>query len=156
MSTDSLCEVQDVATIGFVFTQPMTSTLGDVLMLDEVPQTAGLDGAANFWSVVSTTQPARYDGVEAALREFSARIMSVPDVVAVTYTKERHAHLVWTFIWRRDKAVRSRIYVVERWLMDSYPRLTFDFNVVSLNQQHAGSLVPDDLQGRVVMYRPRT
>jgi hypothetical protein len=157
VTTDTLCEAQAVATIGFVFAQPMTATSGELLVLEEVPHTAGPLGASDFWGVASSpaAAPRRSRDVESALAEFSAGVVPVPDVVALTYAKERHAHLVWTFIRRRDKAVRSEIYALERWLMDRYPGLTFDFNVVALEQHPGGTLVPDDLQGRVVMYRPR-
>jgi hypothetical protein len=154
MNTDTMCEAQAVATIGYVFMQSVTATSGEVLMLDD--HTSGLFGAADFWGVVSAPPRSRSsDDVESALADFSAGVVSVPDVVALTYARERHAHLVWTFIRRRDKPVRSKIYALERWLMDRYHGITFDFNVVALDQDQTSSLVPDDLQGRVVMYRPR-
>ena len=157
MSTDTVCETQAVESIGFVFTQPLTATSGDVISLDAASHTGDLVGAMSFWGVLSSpTSRQRTHDVESALSEFSAKVVQVSDVVALTYAKERHVHLVWTFIRRRDRAVRREIYALERWLMDRYPALTFDFNVLALGQTETGTLVPDDLQGRVVMYRPRT
>jgi hypothetical protein len=93
------------------------------------------------------------DNTDEALLDFSAALRDIPEVVAITHSRDHSVNLVWTFIRRRDLNVRRRVYAYERSLMERYPSLSFDFNVVSLDQSIDGALVPDDLQGRLIMYR---
>lgn len=157
MSTDTVCEDRSVASIGFVFTGRATATSsGEEDALGALPTTYRPLGASDFWAVVADapTPYTRPNDVESALAGFAKSILRIPDVMAVTHAKDRHANLVWTFIRHRDKTIRREIYARERALMAQYPDLVFDFNVVALDQSAVGALVPDDLQGRVVMYRP--
>jgi len=158
VTTDTVAEDSDVATIGFVFARRATSTsYGEEGVAGGLPTTHRPSGSSDFWGVFTHTTAARKRpiDVESALVAFAESTLGVPDVIAVTYAKERHSNLVWTFIRQRDRAVRREIYLRERALMTQYPELIFDFNVVALDQSAVGTLVPDDLQGRVVMYRPR-
>lgn len=158
MNTDTISEDRAVATIGFVFARQVTATSsGEEIALDALPTSYRPVGADEFWGVVahSAATHEQINGAECALVDFARSVLGLPDVVAVTHARERRADLVWTFILHRDKAVRKEIYARERALMAQYPGLTFDFNVVALDQSAVRTLVPDDMQGRVVMYRPR-
>ncbi|MBI2525247.1 MAG: hypothetical protein HYV93_04625 [Candidatus Rokubacteria bacterium] len=157
MSTDATCEHRAIDSIGFVFARRVTATSsGEEDILQALPSTYRPIGASDFCGVVAhpAATHAQPNDAESALVDFARSVLGVPDVVAVTHAKEPHSNLVWTFIRHRDKVVRKAIYARERALMAQYPDMTFDFNVVALDQSGAGALVPDDLQGRVVMYRP--
>lgn len=89
---------------------------------------------------------------EQAALEFARGAQSIPSVVAVSHAKDGNVCLVWTFVRDRNKESRRQVYAYERRLMERYPELLFDFNVVALDRA-AGVLAPDDLQGRLVFYR---
>lgn len=105
-----------------------------------------------LWRIIDAA-PSR-SRVDQAVYHFAKNVWTVPSVVAVTHARDRNVNLVWTFITYRDKAVRARIYARERELMERYPDVVFDFYVVALDQGAYGVLVPEDIQGRVVLYRP--
>ena len=121
--------------------------------------TEGGDGAdvTSFTDVVShvfiDASPSPSDRAGAALYRFAKHLRGLHDLRAIAYAHERGIQLVWTFIERRDKTVRRTIYEAERWLMDEFPDLTFDFNVVSLDHHHGGPLLADDVQGSIVFHR---
>ena len=88
-----------------------------------------------------------------ALYEFSKNISLEKEVVAVTYETEMEIIRIWTFIEKRDKKVRRSIYDRELDLMEAFPRLVFDFNVVSLEGLRTKPFIPIDLKGYLVFYR---
>jgi hypothetical protein len=88
-----------------------------------------------------------------ALKDFAERLAAIPEVVAMSHATEGTIQRVWTFVVRRDKALRRRVYLDELGLMEAFPDLQFDFNVVTLEDAPARGLVPDDLQGHIVCYR---
>jgi len=87
-----------------------------------------------------------------ALYTFSMAVSDIPEVTAVTYQIEQETIRVWTFIPKRDKAIRRSIYEEEFALMDNYPNMIFDFNVVSL-EDFASSFIYQDSHGYLVFYR---
>lgn len=87
-----------------------------------------------------------------AVYEFSKRIWNLPDVVAVTHALDRGINLIWTFVTKRDKGLRRRIYAQERWLMGEYPDLVFNFHVGALDQGASESTLRDQ-KSRTVMCR---
>ena len=91
--------------------------------------------------------------VARAVYLFAKRLSGMPELRAVAYSSERGIHLVWTFIERRDKARRQRVYEEERRLMEDFPDLTVDFTIISLDQFYGRPLLPDDVQGQIVFYR---
>jgi len=91
--------------------------------------------------------------VSQALYEFSKKTVKIKEVIAVTYEKEKEVIRLWTFIEKRDKQVRRTIYKGELELMDSFPNLVFDFDVVSIERLKTKPLIPSDLQGYLVFYR---
>lgn len=104
------------------------------------------------WDVV---EPALWqkEGIETATYYFAKRVARISEVIVVTYSTEGDIHLIWTFISRRSKEIRRRIYEEELQLMREFRELTFDFNVVALDQVQGQGFLPDDLQGRIVFYR---
>lgn len=88
-----------------------------------------------------------------ALKDFAERLAAIPEVVAISHATEGTIQRVWTFVVRRDKALRRRVYLDEVGLMEAFPDLQFDFAVVSLEDAPARALVPDVLQGHIVCYR---
>lgn len=104
------------------------------------------------WNV---TEPAVSEvrGIEAAAYLFAKRVGGIAEVRAVTYSTDREICLVWTFIAQRNKAIRREVYRQELQLMHEFPTITFDFNVVAVDQIEERPLLPDDLQGRIVFYR---
>lgn len=153
MTTDVLAEDRVVVGAGLVFARRFTATSsGEESAVWTMPDATQLRRATtDFWAVVA--RPRVADPPELALSDFATSILPLSAVVAVTYAEDHGVHLVWSFIRTRDKSLRKAIYARERALMTKYPDLVFDFNVVALDQADAGALVPDDLQGRVVMYR---
>ena len=153
MTTDVLAEDRAVVGAGFVFARRLTATsTGEESTVWSTPDATQLRRAtADFWAVVA--RPLVADPPELALSDFAASILPLSAVVAVTHAEDHGVHLVWSFIRTRDKALRKEIYSRERALMAKYPDLIFDFTVVALDHADTGTLVPDDLQGRVVMYR---
>ncbi|MCZ6479115.1 MAG: hypothetical protein O6929_01725 [candidate division NC10 bacterium] len=93
------------------------------------------------------------EGIEFAVQILAKRLARIPDVLAVSYSTDRNIHLVWTFIRQRNKEVRRQVYRQELQLMREFPDITFDFNVVALDQVEERPLLPDDLQGWIVFYR---
>lgn len=91
--------------------------------------------------------------MEAAIEVFARRVALVPAVRAVSYASDRAAHLIWTFISQRDKALRRQVYEEELRLMSEFPHFRFDFNVVALDRAERPAFLPDDLQGRLIYYR---
>ena len=153
MTTDVLSEDRAVIAGGFIFARRLTATSSsDQPPVWQPPVTTELRRAtADFCAVVAL--PKLKDIAEQAVANFAASVLSLAEVVAVTHAEDHGVHLVWSFIRTRDKAVRKEIYARERALLAKYRSLVFDFNVVALDQSDGGALVPDDLQGRVVMYR---
>jgi hypothetical protein len=88
-----------------------------------------------------------------ALYEFSKKILTEKEVMAVTYETEKGIIRIWTFIEKRDKKVRRSIYTQELNLMETFPNLIFDFNVVSLERSKTKPFIPIDLQGHLIFYR---
>lgn len=88
-----------------------------------------------------------------ALYEFSKKILIEKEVGAVTYETEKGIIRIWTFIGKRDKKVRRSIYTQELNLMENFPNLIFDFNVVSLERSKTKPFIPVDLQGHLIFYR---
>lgn len=152
MTTDVLSEDRAVIGSGFVFARRLTATSSGESVVWAMPLATQLRRATrDFWTVVA--RPRVADPLQSALTDFAASILPLSAVVAVTHAEDHGVHLVWSFIRTRDKALRNAIYTRERELMAKYRDLVFDFNVVALDQADASALVPDDLQGRVVMYR---
>ena len=112
---------------------------------------ATVTGGGLAWSVLRERAPG--SGVEIALSRFAARVAPILDVVAVSHAAEGGVQRLWTFIPRRDKALRRCVYLEEIRLMEEFPDILFDFNVVALEDLPHGALVPDDLQGRIVLFR---
>jgi hypothetical protein len=88
-----------------------------------------------------------------ALHAFMGKVAPIPEVRAVTVSLEREVTLVWTYLTTRDRAAREHVYRAELELMESFPGLTFDFNVVP-RPDAAASTVPADLglEGRICCY----
>lgn len=83
---------------------------------------------------------------------FSHNIINISEVKAVTFQIENDVIRVWTFISKRDKAVRKAIYMKELDLMDDYPNMVFDFNVVSI-RSFSEPFIPQNLHGSLSFYR---
>lgn len=97
--------------------------------------------------------PLDKDKIKWALYEFSKKVAQQKEVVAVTCEAEKEVIRIWTFIKKRDKQVRRSIYTWELELMNSFPDLIFDFNVVSLEASRERPFIPSDLQGYLIFYR---
>ncbi len=89
---------------------------------------------------------------ENAVCDFSDSVSAIPEVMAITYQMEDDAILVWTFISRRDKAVRALVYEMELNLMERYPALLFDFHVLS-KENLLEPFIPQNLPGSVTFYK---
>lgn len=89
---------------------------------------------------------------EAAVYAFSEGIAEIKQVQAVTYNVESDVIRIWTFINARNKGIQRAIYQKELSLMERFPSLIFDFNVVS-DADFAGPLVPQNLRGHLSFYR---
>ena len=87
-----------------------------------------------------------------AVYDFCVSISAIHEVKAVTYQTENNNVLVWSFISKRDKKVRRLIYEKEMKLMQNYPNMVFDFNVVTISS-YSETFIPQDLQGYLVYYR---
>lgn len=109
--------------------------------------------AIAFWDVTEPLAEGS-EGIQAATCRFAKAVARIPEVLGVSYSLNGRVHIVWTFIGQRNKDVRRRVYGEELRLMEDFPELTFDFNVVALAGE--GRLLPDDLQGWVVFYRSRS
>jgi hypothetical protein len=107
---------------------------------------------AVYFDVVDS-RPRASDRVGTALYSLAQNLRTIEPVRALTYATEGDVHLVWSFIRRRDKEIRRRIYTEEHRLMATFPDLTFDFNVVALDSVGSRPLLPDDVQGQLVYYR---
>lgn len=147
-----MSEDRQVTVMGFIHAKRLTATTSEPERVEL--ETHGSAGPADFWDVTDQAANPHQPLSDAALLEFVKSVRTIPGVIAVSHAKDHDRNLVWTFITARDKALRKQIYGRERALMARYPDLPFDFNAVALEQRAAGSLIPDDLQGRVVMYRP--
>jgi len=147
-----MSEDRQVTVMGLLHAKRLTATSSEPEPVEL--EGHGYAGPADLWDVIDQATNPHQPPSDAALLEFGKSVRSIPGVLAVSHAKDHDRNLVWTFITARDKALRKQIYQCERALMARYPNLPFDFNVVALEQRAAGSLVPDDLQGRVVMYRP--
>jgi len=106
-------------------------------------------GSISLMSV--NTYPTSTSLPQCALYDFSIWISPIHPVRAITYQIEKTIIRVWTFISQRRRAVRQMIYEKELLLMDKYPDLLFDFNVVQLNS-NTETFIPQDLQGNLIYY----
>jgi hypothetical protein len=97
--------------------------------------------------------PRTTDRVGSAAYMFAKKVSALREVEAVTHVVDRNVNIIWTFIGRRDKAVRRLIYQQEMAIMQDFPDLIFDFNVVSLDQIAKASLLPEDVQGHIVLFQ---
>jgi hypothetical protein len=153
MTTDLFAEDRSIPMpFALVRAAALTGTSVEELGVAIREATASQSAAEKPWEIIDSAPP-RDSRLDEATYRFSKNIWGLPSVIAVTHAKDGNVNLIWTFIKRRDKAVRKDIYAQERELMAEHPDLLFDFNVVALDQGIHGTLVPDDLQGRVVMYR---
>lgn len=109
------------------------------------------DGA---WAVIKPHKSG-VQGIELALLRFAEGVSAISEVVAVSHAVEGDINRVWTFTRQRDKRVRRQVYLEELNALQEFPRFRFDFNVVSLDDTPALGMLPDDLQGRIVLYRER-
>jgi hypothetical protein len=125
----------------------MTSTTSGAVIGEE-----SLREGSPMFDVVDS-RPRASDRAGLAVYTFAKRLRSREAVKAVAYATEGKVHLLWTFIMRRQKDIRAQVYEEERRLMDEFPDLTFDFNVLSLDRFSSGPLLPDDMQGQFVYYR---
>lgn len=116
------------------------------------PRPPAMTIGARYWNVIGPVA-SRAKGIEAAAYLFARRVAGIPEVRAVTCSTEREVYLIWTFIRQRNKAIRREVYQQELQLMNEFPTLTFDFNVIAIDQIEDRPLLPDDLQGRIVFYR---
>jgi hypothetical protein len=146
MTTDLSSPHSVVTNVALIQTRGMSST-GDKPVLESRSDSHGLN-----YDVVDT-RPRPSDRVGAAVYSLAQRLRAIPQVRAVAYATEGNVHLVWTFIPQRSKQVREGIYGQERQLMAAFPELTFDFNVLSVDQMAERPLLPDDIQGQLVYYR---
>lgn len=151
MTTGVVAEDRHVSLAALVrgYSQTFTSTeeTTDTKAGDASPTVSG----AALWEVID---PAPQSDSEAAIYHFAKSVWHLPSVVAVTHSEDRNVHLLWTFIRKRDKALRKEIYARERALMDRFPVLVFNFNVAALDQGAVLTLLRDDRKGRIVMCRP--
>ena len=155
MTTELSSEHRAISAVGFFFSRRIktASSAGEHVVGEAIGE-ATTGQMSEYWDVIAPLAvPNPPDDFESALTEFSNGMRDLPQVVGVSHAKDRGLNLVWTFIRRRDKDVRRQVYAQERSLMARYPRLVFDFNVVALDQGVTGALVPDDLQGRLILYR---
>lgn len=149
-TTRAITPVQSVRS-GTPVAEACVTTTREVHWPRPVQIAATITGGALAWSVLRGGAPGT--GVELALSRFAERVAPIPDVVAVSHAVEGGIQRVWTFILRRDKARRRCVYLQEIRLMEEFPDILFDFNVVALEDLPRGRLVPDDLQGRIVLFR---
>ena len=158
MSTDVLEPIEELERVPFFLTNCRTSTDDDTWVVPEPTSerqlfTTELEGGMDVViHVVSTGAK----GIESALTSFAAQVAGIPQVEAVAHSIDGDVHLVWTYIKERDKDVRRRIYTLELELMEQYPGISFDFNVVALARVEGQPLLPQDLQSRIVFYRSRS
>jgi len=89
---------------------------------------------------------------EHAVYDFSRNTINISEVKAVTFQIENDVIRIWTFISKRDKAVRKAIYMKELDLMDDYPNMIFDFNVVAI-RDFSEPFIPQNLHGSLCFYR---
>lgn len=113
---------------------------------------ASRHGAMLVLDIVATASSPDVD-INSASCEFARRVSDLADVKAVSVATEADIVRVWTFILRRDKALRERIYPIELGLMRDYSALRFDFNVVALDGLGDGEFLPSDSRGRLIFYR---
>jgi hypothetical protein len=149
LTTDALALDKEVVA-GFIFDAPSLTSTGDEPGPGPALRSSLSQGPSR---VFIDSAPESSHRVAGAVYLFSKRLSTMSELRAVAHSTERGVHLVWSFIDRRDKRSRARIYEEERRLMVEFPDLTFDFNVVSLDQFSGGPFVPDDVQGQIVFYR---
>ncbi|MBI4608838.1 MAG: hypothetical protein HY726_07520 [Candidatus Rokubacteria bacterium] len=153
MTTELLAEDRPVTAFALVRGTASTLTGAETLEVQPSALTESRSGSHVSWEIIDTSPP-QDSRIGQAVYRFAKAVWRLPGVVAMTHAKDGNVNLIWTFIAHRDKSLRKQVYACERELMSKYPDLLFDFNVLSLDQGEHGSLVPDDLQGRLVMYRP--
>jgi len=129
---------------------PLPPTIFTAVRSSQLQSTASTTVA--YYDVIEPAAATAKDAA-AAIYFFARRVATIPDVLAVTYSMDADVHLVWTFIRQRDKAIRRAVYEQELQLMDTFPTFIFDFNVVAIDPTQGRPLLPDDLQGRIVLYR---
>jgi len=88
-----------------------------------------------------------------AIASFVSHCQEIPEVRAVTVTFDNEVIQVRTFLTARSRPLRDRIYAQELQLMEGFPLLTFDFNVLP-RPEAASSDDPSDLglEGQICCY----
>jgi len=147
MTTTLYAEDHPIAAVALIVGTVLTFTSSG----DEAITLSGSDLADS--SQIIDPLPPPGSRVDAAVYEFAKSVSNLPEVMAMTHARDGAVNLLWTFIRHRDRATRSRVYAQERQLMDRYPDLTFNFNVASLDQGAALSLMQTDLKNKIVMCR---
>lgn len=90
---------------------------------------------------------------QSAVFAFADKIAKSHLARAISWNAENDSVHVWTFIDSRDKKIRRQIYSKEFELMQEYPTLNFDFNVVSLDTIGVGSFGISDSRGQLIYYQ---
>lgn len=104
------------------------------------------------WGVIEGATP-KERGIDAAVYHFAKRVGRIPGVFAVTHARDGDMNMVWTFMRRRDKAARRRVYQEEFRLMREFDPLIFDFNTIASDAIHSPAILPDDLHGQIILYQ---
>ena len=68
--------------------------------------------------------------MDAVLDEFVERIRENPKVWAVYASQEGSLIQVWTYVDSKDRRDRSPVHEAEWHLLERYPEIMFDFNVL--------------------------
>jgi hypothetical protein len=75
------------------------------------------------------------------------RLLSTPEVESVYIKKIDNAFHVWTIVDTADDAVLEVIFEGEKSLMERFPSMDFDFNVVERRGQNLRSVITLSCQG---------
>lgn len=146
MTTATLAEDRAVTSVAMLRGRPATFT-----STEDAPEPIGVrSSGVGLWEVIDHGGPGR---AVAAAYAFAQTVAAIKDVVAVMHAIDDEVHLIWTFICRRDKEVRRRVYACELWLMEQYPGLLCDFNVIARDQVPDEPLLAVDPRGEIVFYR---
>lgn len=93
-------------------------------------QTLSSSGWMHKPEATAAASEGRVPPMKAVLDEFVGRIRANPKVWAVYASQEGSVIQVWTYVNSTERKDRSAVYEAEWHLLNHYPEIMFDFNVL--------------------------
>ena len=130
-----------------VFMPPFSIKTGDVFWTPTSPAIlVGSERTARATFYTGSSQEAKVEAMLTPTLRDSIGLeigAAVPEVEVVFSSVESGTCYVWTVVTESNPGVRRNIYVKEKSLIDRFPNLAFEFNIIASRGQDPMSVIGD-------------